>query len=49
MHPYGENSPIKNFLDKNTGGAMHHICIEVNDINLKTANSVGSFCLVKVM
>ena len=33
MHPYGENSPIKNFLDKHAGGAIHHICIEVSDIN----------------
>ena len=32
MHPYGKDSPIKNFLDKHTGGAMHHICIEVEDI-----------------
>ncbi len=33
MHPYGDNSPIKKFLDKNNGGAIHHICIEVKDIN----------------
>ena len=32
MHPYGESSPIKNFLQKNNHGAMHHICIEVKDI-----------------
>ena len=29
MYPYGENSPIRNFLDKNINGAIHHICIEV--------------------
>ncbi|MEE2694772.1 MAG: methylmalonyl-CoA epimerase [Pseudomonadota bacterium] len=33
MHPYGANSPIRNFLKKNDGGAIHHICIEVKDIN----------------
>ena len=32
MHPYGENSPIKSFLEKNSSGAMNHICIEVKDI-----------------
>ena len=32
MHPYGENSPVKNFLEKNINGAIHHICIEVKDI-----------------
>ena len=32
MHPYGEKSPIKSFLEKNISGAMHHICIEVKDI-----------------
>ena len=32
MHPYGDKSPIKSFLEKNNSGAMHHICIEVKDI-----------------
>ena len=36
--PYGENSPIKNFLEKHTGGAIHHICIEVSDINQACEN-----------
>ena len=39
MHPYGEDSPIKNFLDKNINGAIHHICLEVKDIN-KTAEEL---------
>ena len=43
MHPFGENSPIKNFLDKNVNGSIHHICLEVKDIknvceNLKKKN-----------
>ena len=33
MEPYGDNSPIKRFLDKNPDGGMHHICIEVSDID----------------
>ena len=32
MQPYGNNSPIKNFLDKNSFGGIHHICLEVKDI-----------------
>ena len=33
MEPYGDNSPIKRFLDKNPDGGMHHICIEVSNID----------------
>ena len=32
LHPFGPKSPIKGFLDKNTAGGIHHICIEVDDI-----------------
>ena len=32
MQPYGSNSPIQNFLDKHPNGGIHHICIEVDDI-----------------
>ena len=32
MHPFGNNSLIKKFLEKNNNGAIHHICIEVKDI-----------------
>ena len=39
MHPYGEDSPIRNFLDKNLNGAIHHICLEVKDIH-KTAENL---------
>jgi len=34
LEPLGENSPIKNFLEKKPTGGIHHICIEVDDINL---------------
>jgi methylmalonyl-CoA/ethylmalonyl-CoA epimerase len=29
LHPLGEKSPIKAFLEKNQNGGIHHICIEV--------------------
>ena len=32
IQPYGENSPIHNFLSKNPKGGQHHICFEVADI-----------------
>lgn len=33
LHPYGENSPIARFLEKNSDGGIHHVCYEVDDIN----------------
>ncbi|XP_023565570.1 methylmalonyl-CoA epimerase, mitochondrial isoform X2 [Octodon degus] len=33
LHPLGSNSPIAGFLKKNEAGGMHHICIEVDNIN----------------
>uniref|UniRef100_A0A0K0G040 Methylmalonyl-CoA epimerase, mitochondrial n=1 Tax=Strongyloides venezuelensis TaxID=75913 RepID=A0A0K0G040_STRVS len=33
LYPYGDNSPISGFLEKNKTGGMHHVCIEVSDIN----------------
>jgi methylmalonyl-CoA/ethylmalonyl-CoA epimerase len=32
LQPFGENSPIQGFLDKNMSGGMHHICYEVDDL-----------------
>ena len=29
----GEDSPIKNFINNNPKGGMHHICLEVQNIN----------------
>jgi len=34
LEPYGENSPIAGFVEKNPGGAIHHLCYEVEDIIL---------------
>ncbi|KAJ1649996.1 hypothetical protein IWQ61_009082 [Dispira simplex] len=32
LHPYGDKSPIANFLEKNKNGGIHHVCIEVDDV-----------------
>jgi methylmalonyl-CoA/ethylmalonyl-CoA epimerase len=32
IEPYGEKSPLKNFLEKNPAGGQHHVCFEVPDI-----------------
>jgi len=32
LYPFGENSPIAGFLEKNPSGGMHHVCYEVDDI-----------------
>lgn len=32
LEPFGEESPIKNFLNKNPKGGIHHICYEVKNI-----------------
>ncbi len=32
IEPYGENSPIRAFLEKNPKGGQHHVCFEVENI-----------------
>jgi methylmalonyl-CoA/ethylmalonyl-CoA epimerase len=32
IEPYGDDSPILNFLAKNPQGGQHHVCFEVEDI-----------------
>ena len=32
LHPLGDKSPIKSFLERNPSGGMHHVCFEVADI-----------------
>jgi methylmalonyl-CoA/ethylmalonyl-CoA epimerase len=32
LHPFGENSPILGFLEKNPSGGIHHMCYEVDDL-----------------
>ena len=33
IQPYGENSPITKFLERNPKGGQHHVCFEVDDIH----------------
>jgi len=33
LHPLGENSPIRKWMEKNVNGGLHHICLEVDDIH----------------
>ena len=44
LHPYGEDSPIENFLKKNVDGGIHHLCFEVKDIigSLKALEADGA-------
>ena len=37
LHPFGEKSPIANFLERNKDGGIHHICIEVDDVDAAIA------------
>ena len=32
IEPYGDNSPLTAFLEKNPKGGQHHVCFEVADI-----------------
>ena len=32
LHPLGDNSPVRSYLDRNPAGGMHHICYEVDDL-----------------
>jgi methylmalonyl-CoA/ethylmalonyl-CoA epimerase len=32
IEPYGDNSPLNGFLEKNPKGGQHHVCFEVADI-----------------
>jgi len=32
IEPLGDDSPIRNFLDKNPKGGQHHVCFEVENI-----------------
>ncbi|XP_048828994.1 methylmalonyl-CoA epimerase, mitochondrial [Brienomyrus brachyistius] len=41
LHPLGEKSPIAGFLAKNKSGGMHHICIEVDDIDAAIVDLKG--------
>lgn len=43
LHPLGDSSPVKTFLEKNPRGGLHHICLTVNDLGsaMEHAKSAG--------
>ena len=41
LHPFGEDSPIEKFLERNPAGGMHHVCYEVADIKAAAAKLAG--------
>ena len=34
LHPLGDDSPIASFLERNPSGGIHHLCYEVEDIQV---------------
>ena len=42
LHPLGDASPVSRFLEKNPDGGMHHICYEVDDIEIAAEKLVAS-------
>jgi len=42
LHPFGDNSPIENFLERNPAGGMHHVCYEVADIQAAADTLAGA-------
>ena len=32
LHPLGDDSPVRKFLERNPEGGVHHVCMEVSDI-----------------
>lgn len=41
LHPLGDDSPIASFLERNPSGGIHHLCYEVEDIQV-AANAMRS-------
>ena len=39
--PLGERSPLRSFLEKNPGGGIHHLSLEVPDVRAAAADLVG--------
>ena len=33
LHPLGESSPVRKFLERNPDGGVHHLCYEVADLS----------------
>jgi methylmalonyl-CoA/ethylmalonyl-CoA epimerase len=40
LEPLGDNSPIAKFLERNPGGGIHHLCYEVDDIEVASRSLI---------
>ena len=50
LEPLGDSSPISNYLSKNPSGGMHHICVEVPDIKVRSSvHSVTTYIIQVVV
>lgn len=38
IEPHGDASPLRNFLERNPAGGMHHVCFETPDIHAALAD-----------
>lgn len=38
LEPLGDGSPVSRFLEQHKNGGIHHICLEVDDIETAAAN-----------
>ena len=49
LHPLGEDSPILGFLKKNADGGIHHVCLEVDDLDaaVETVRAKKIRCLAE--
>jgi len=41
LHPLGKDSPVKKFLQQNPSGGMHHLCYEVENIEIARSKLVA--------
>ncbi|MBC6496753.1 MAG: methylmalonyl-CoA epimerase [Alphaproteobacteria bacterium GM7ARS4] len=41
LHPLGEESPIRAFLEKHPQGGLHHLCLAVDDVSHAVATVEG--------
>ena len=42
IEPLGDNSPIAKFVERNPDGGMHHVCLEVENIDAAHAEMTAS-------
>lgn len=42
LEPLDDGSPVSRFLERNTGGGIHHLCVEVDDIIAARDRLVGN-------